>query len=193
MRKIGILGGTFNPPHSGHLDIALAVKSEFALDGVVFLPVGTPPHKKNVTVASAEDRIAMLRLLIDGYEGLSVSDMETKRTGYTYTVDTLSELRSALKDTELFYINGSDTLFELRNWKNYLKVFTLTRFICVKRPGDADEKIAREMRFLKSLGADILLSGHTGPDVSSTDIRSGESSFIPESIRQYMERHHVFE
>ncbi len=193
MRKIGILGGTFNPPHSGHLDIALAVKSEFALDGVVFLPVGNPPHKKTVAVASAEDRIAMLRLLIDGHEGLSVSDMETKRAGYTYTVDTLSELRSGLTDAELFYIIGSDTLFELRNWKNYLKVFSLVRFICVRRPGDTDEKIAREMRFLKSLGADILLSEHTGPDISSTEIRSGNYSFVPENIKQYMEQHHVFE
>jgi len=199
-KRIGILGGTFNPPHNGHLTIARNLLAEFALARVVFLPAGIPPHKELVTIAGSDARKKMLELLIEGEPAFSLCTLELNRAGTTYTVDTLHELRRNLEpDVELYYIIGSDTLFELTTWKDFERVFSLTKFLCVPRTGFPLYDIERYAQELgERYGAKIHLSRSVGPQISSTQIRSllkrgGDiRPYVPLRLAQYLENNHVF-
>lgn len=197
MKKAGILGGTFNPPHNGHLSIAEALLTEFALDEVIFLPAGQPPHKKNIT--SNEHRLEMLKLLTEQDPRLVISSQEMERSGYTYTVDTLTELKKNVSDREFYYIIGTDTLFTLTSWVRFSEVFRLTRFLCVPRPGDDPEETRKEIRRLaEEYGAEIRLSRNSGPDISSTAVRektaAGERlhGLVPEKLEEYIQQNGLF-
>ncbi len=200
-KKVGLLGGTFNPPHLGHLYIAKELYSEFSLDEIVFIPVGDPPHKTDKRIAPAQDRINMLSLMISDYPYMSVSAIEIERTGYTYTIDTLTDLTKTFGNTcEFFYIIGSDTLFLLKTWKRFEQVFLLTSFLCVPRPGDPQGDIEKEISFLKSAySARIFLSEHIGPDISSTEIRDDMNyrtefkTQLSENVWEYIIKNHVFD
>ena len=145
--KTGILGGSFNPPHLGHLFIAQSVYREFDLDEVLLLPLGTPPHKTHI--ASRETREAMCRMLAQAANGLQVCTIELERQGYTYTVDTLRQMRQQYPGHSFYYIIGTDTLFQLEHWRDYRQVFAYTEFICVPRPGDDKEKVRDKIRQLR--------------------------------------------
>ena len=198
-QTIGILGGTFNPPHNGHLFLAESIYCEFCLDQVVFLPVGNPPHKRNQQIADAAHRLAMLRILVEGKPHIAVSSLEVDRQGYTYTVDSLHALHVLYPDTKFYYIIGADTLFELTTWRNHAEVFSLTEFLCVMRPGINKDALRREMARLEgAFGAAIHLSSYRGPQISSTDIRDrirqrkGTEGMIPADMRAYIEDHGIF-
>ncbi len=197
-QKMGILGGTFNPPHTGHLLIARAVYHEFALDKLMFLPSGVPPHKLGLNIAHALHRRAMLDLLLKDAPDFFVSDIETQRPGMTYTIDTLAEV-SRNFTYELFYIIGTDTLFDLENWRDFAGVSKMTKFICVQRPGDERVQVLDQISELsKKYGAIIFLSTYTGPPISSTDVRNkflrGQdiTGFVPKEVKEYMEANNVF-
>ena len=197
--KIGILGGTFNPPHNGHLFLAKQLFGEFSLDKVLLIPTGTPPHKRDISVAEDKHRLNMLRCMVGEFPYMEVSDIEMKRPGYTYTVDTLTELEKLYLYSEFKYIIGTDTLFELTTWKEFETVFTMTDFICVMRPGDDTEKVNERIAYMKEkYGKVVLMSGKEGPDISSTDIRNrlklGKSieELVPACVREYIEEHHVY-
>lgn len=199
MKRIGILGGTFNPPHSGHLSIAEDLLAEFSLDEILLLPVGIPPHKRDMNIASNEHRLEMLRLLTMHDPRLVVSDMEMQRSGYTYTVDTLTALREADDNCLYYYIIGTDTLFTLTTWRRYEEVFGMTRFLCVPRPGDDHEESLQKIAELeKKYGAVIHLAKSTGPDISSTMIRSclkenkPLTGLVPAAVEEYMKSHGLF-
>ncbi len=198
-KRIGIFGGTFNPPHLGHLLIAEQVYREFGLDIVWLLPVGSPPHKKT-WIASRKDREAMAGLIAAERDFLSLCTMELRRKGYTYTVETLRAFKKKTgpQDT-LFYIIGSDTLFQLEHWKGFREVIGYTEFICVRRPGTDRQKLMEMIaHFQKEYGKSILLSEFIGPDISSTHIRSALRAglpidgMVPQSLRLYLEGHHVY-
>lgn len=201
-RRIGILGGTFNPPHLGHLYIAEQVYREFALDKVIVLPVGIPPHKQEEAVLSAEQREQMCRLFCQEGNFLELCTMELRREGYTYTIDTLRAFHKILKPGQrIYYIIGTDTLFQLETWKEHEAVLSqdLCTFLCVPRPGDPMRKVEEKIEELKErYGVKILLSSGAGPDISSTMVREamarGESvaELVPERILQFMEAEHVF-
>lgn len=201
-RRIGILGGTFNPPHLGHLYIAEQVYREFALDKVIVLPVGIPPHKQEEAVLSAEQRERMCRLFCQEGNFLELCTMELRREGYTYTIDTLRAFHKILKPGQrIYYIIGTDTLFQLETWKEHEAVLSqdLCTFLCVPRPGDLMRKVEEKIEELKErYGVKILLSSGAGPDISSTMVREamarGESvaELVPERILQFMEAEHVF-
>ena len=130
--RIGIMGGSFNPIHDRHMEIAACAKREHKLDRVIFLPAGNPPHKHE-RLADAEYRFEMTRLAVSGMQGFSVSRMEIDREGVTYTVDTLTRLQKQMPGADLFYLIGEDTLFDLPNWRRPDKVFTLCRFLVCSR------------------------------------------------------------
>lgn len=197
--RLGILGGTFNPPHLGHLYMAEQAWSEFGLSRVVLLPVGDPPHKRDMDVLQKDIRLAMVELLAAERPFLEVCTMEMEREGYTYTVDTLTALKAKLFHTDLFYLIGTDTLFELVTWRDFRRVFTMTEFICIMRPGDSAEAVTQEIRRLEEqYGAVIHLSRGFAPDISSTEIRSrrvqGRSvkKMVPKSVEEFMEKNNVF-
>lgn len=195
--KLGILGGSFNPPHLGHLYIAQSAYREFSLDSVLLLPLGTPPHKAHI--APKEARKAMCDLLAQAGEGLQVCTLELEREGYTYTVDTLQQLRRLYPEDRFYYLIGTDTLFQLESWRDYERVLTYTEFICVPRPGDDSGAVREKIDwFRRKYGKEILLSREAGPDISSTEVRkaigegkSTEGLLLPE-IRQYIEENGLY-
>ena len=196
-RKTGILGGSFNPPHLGHLQIAEAVYREFGLSEVLLLPLGTPPHKRDI--APKEARREMGRMLVQAGEGLALCTMELEREVYTYTVDTLSALHKAYPERVFYYIIGTDTLFQLESWRNFREVFRQTEFVCVPRPGDAREAVLDKITAMRrDYQKEILLASAAGPDISSTEVRervargqSTEGLLLPE-VRSYIDQERLY-
>jgi nicotinate-nucleotide adenylyltransferase len=198
--RVGLLGGTFNPVHCGHISMATIALYEFSLGEVIFLPLGMPPHKRDEYVAPAQARLDMIRLAISDESRFSLSTIETSRSGYTYTVDTLEMLTRARREAEFYYIIGADTLFELTSWKNFERVFFLTNFICIMRPGLDDLKVRQYADDLNNrFGYKIHLADEHGPSISSSHIRklaaqgSSLSGFVPESVARYIFEHGVYQ
>lgn len=168
--RLGIMGGTFDPIHSGHVEVAKIAMEEACLHRIVFLPDGDPPHKDPVT--RGEDRLNMVKLAIADFPGFIASDMELKRKGTTYTVDTLLELKNQDEDTDLFYIVGSDTLRLFPTWKSAGQVASLCRMLAAPRPGDdPDETRWYANKLFHDYGLLTTILSRPGPDISSTDVR----------------------
>lgn len=189
--RLGIMGGTFDPIHLGHLHIAGAAMREAGLDRVLFLPDGDPPHK--TPGASRADRLEMVRLALQGHPEYQASDMELNRPGRTYTVDTLLELRREEPDRELYYIIGSDTLYQFPTWKTAGRVAELCRMAVVPRPGNPLEDIrAEQRRLFMEFGLLSVLLSEAGPDVSSSRVRgmvrAGEDirALVPAGVASYI-------
>jgi nicotinate-nucleotide adenylyltransferase len=133
--KIGILGGTFNPIHYGHLAAAEEVRDRLKLDRILFIPSYLPPHKLEEDVPSAAERMEMVRLAISGNDHFEPSDLEIKRGGTSYTIDTIKTLRQTYADAELFFITGLDTFLEIQTWHDWETLLTLCCFVVLSRPG----------------------------------------------------------
>jgi nicotinate-nucleotide adenylyltransferase len=172
-KKVGILGGTFNPIHYGHLIIAESVRESQNLDKVLLIPSGQPPHKPDSEVIDPELRYEMVRRSVSSNPFFEASRVEIDTDGYTYTVNTLQTLKKAYGDeTALYFIVGADVIPELTLWKEFKTVFGLCEFIAVRRPGigrnsaDADvEKLKSEYAMRISLIDTPLI------DISSSEIR----------------------
>ncbi|MEU4741459.1 nicotinate-nucleotide adenylyltransferase [Actinosynnema sp. NPDC023658] len=134
-RRIGVMGGTFDPVHHGHLVAASEVQARFDLDEVVFVPTGQPWQKGEREVSAAEDRYLMTVIATASNPRFSVSRVDIDRPGPTYTVDTLTDLREAHPDADLFFITGADALEQILSWRRADDVFSLAHFIGVTRPG----------------------------------------------------------
>ena len=139
--KIGILGGTFNPIHLGHLILAEEIREKIGLDRVIFVPTYLPPHKDNSNIASAQMRLAMIKLAIVGNKNFAISDIEIKRGGRSYTIDTIKEFNQKYPGDELYFITGSDLLTYLEEWKDLNEIIKIVKFIVATRPGYPLEKI----------------------------------------------------
>ena len=153
--RIGLLGGTFNPIHLGHLRAAVEVKEGFSLDEIYLIPCAIPPHRKSGHVAGATDRFEMTLLATSNTPGFSASDVELKRSGPSYTIDTILHFKSVLpKDTELYFILGLDAFLEIDTWKSYMDLFPLIPFIILTRPyaGQIDPELRQQKieNFIKS-------------------------------------------
>jgi nicotinate-nucleotide adenylyltransferase len=131
--NLGLLGGSFDPPHLGHIAMAEAARRAHALDRVLLIPSGSPPHKQDLS--SAADRLEMVRLAAAGHEGLAASDIEVRRPGVTYTIDTLEELGRLHPGAELYFIVGEDSLKDLPAWREPARILQLARLVVVNRPG----------------------------------------------------------
>ena len=195
--RLGIMGGTFDPVHSGHLFIAEAAMREAELEGVLFLPDGDPPHK--TPGAAGKDRLAMVTLALEGYKGFTVSDMELRREGRTYTVDTLEALLAQEPGRDLYYIIGSDTLTQFPTWKTAWKVAGLCRMLVAPRPGNDHGEIRWLQRKLSAdFGLSSLLLKEAGPDISSTRIRQmvrqGESidALVPAPVARFIREKRLY-
>ncbi len=202
MLKVGIMGGTFNPIHEGHLMIARAAMKSARLDQVIFLPSGQPPHKQNILLASAINRLNMTILAVHGQRGFVVSDMEVLREGTTYTVDTVREMRRLYPDVELYYIIGGDTLFQLPTWRTPEQIAQLLNggMIVVPRPGADKEELEQEAAKLREvLGFNAIIAEDGGPEISSTEIRerlmNGESTagMVPQAVADYITQHGLYQ
>ena len=204
--KIGILGGTFDPVHFGHLRTAEEVGENFGLEKVYLIPSNKPPHKKRRQVTGFNERLTMLKYAIEDSEILDVLDIEGKRGGYSYTIDTLRELSSESwfgKDADMYFIIGIDAFGEIDTWKDYKRLFKYANFIVVKRPGYSGlEEVIKKIKipYVKkegdiielATGKNLYLTSVTYMDISSTKIRElirkGKSiSFLlPEKVKDYI-------
>jgi nicotinate-nucleotide adenylyltransferase len=134
-RRIGIMGGTFDPVHHGHLVAASEVQARFDLDEVIFVPTGQPWQKAHRKVSEAEDRYLMTVIATASNPRFSVSRVDIERGGVTYTIDTLRDLHTAHPDAELFFITGADALEQIVSWRQAEELFSLAHFVGVTRPG----------------------------------------------------------
>ena len=133
--KIGIFGGTFNPPHLGHLIIAEHVREKFGLDKVIFVPSAVPPHKRELDIVEAHHRIEMLNAAVQGNRHFEVSELEIQRGGVSFTVDTLMELWGLYHDHELYLLIGMDNWVEFHTWRTPEKILELAHLVVMTRSG----------------------------------------------------------
>jgi nicotinate-nucleotide adenylyltransferase len=133
--RIGLLGGTFNPIHNGHLYVAEMVREKLHLDRILFIPSGSPPHKKEEEIPPAAHRLEMTRLALLGYPHFDLCEIEIKRPGKSYSVETVSELKRLYPDDRLFFIIGTDAFFDLPTWRAPERLLSLCDFVVVTRPG----------------------------------------------------------
>ncbi len=212
--RIGLLGGTFDPVHNGHLAVAAAVKKDFALDDVWFMPAAFPPHKKGHEVSSFTDRTAMLELAVGGRSGFVVSRIEAERPELSYTIDTLRELRRRLGwEVGLFFIIGIDAFLDIATWKAYDKLLTHCSFVVIARPNyrlkTVDEVMRRHFRrhryypgrkvwMSEDGGEKIFLLGMQPVAVSSTEIRrlvrTGRAihDLVPPGVEEYIKERSLY-
>ncbi|MCM8780914.1 MAG: nicotinate-nucleotide adenylyltransferase [Candidatus Omnitrophica bacterium] len=153
--KVGILGGTFNPIHIGHLILAEEVREKLDLDRIIFVPAYLPPHKDSSCVISADHRYAMVRLAIRNNKNFSVSDIEIKRDGLSYTIDTIRELKKIYAKDELYFIIGSDLLNYLGEWKDLDDIMGMVKFVVATRPGYPLDKIPSHISKISIRAVDI--------------------------------------
>ena len=168
MKKIGIMGGTFDPIHVGHLMIAEAVWDEYKLDKVLFIPAANPPHKNSVTT-SARHRFNMTLLATCSNPHFEVSSIEMERSGPSYTIDTIKELKKIYgEDTEFFFIVGADCINELPTWYKIDELLSICKFIATKRPSYKLDLQTIQPQ-LNNLNITLLQTPEL--EISSTDIR----------------------
>ncbi len=170
--RLGILGGTFNPPHIGHLVCAQEAHDQLALDRVVLMPAGVPPHKRVVADPGAEARYALCRAAVDGDERLDVSRLELDRPGRSYTVDTLRALRDEHPQDDLTFIVGGDMARSLPTWREPEAVLALAALAVAERAGSAREDIRGELRELDGATSErVRFFDMPRVDVSSSLVR----------------------
>jgi nicotinate-nucleotide adenylyltransferase len=201
--KIGILGGTFDPIHLGHLEAASAAARILSLDRVLLLPSRTPPHRSAEPRASVFHRFAMAALAA-AERGMLVSDLEVRREGPSYTALTLESLhQEGFAPTQLFFITGSDAFAEVATWHDYPRILQLANFAVVSRPGAPrlSELIPNPQSSIPEVDPTrptILSVEAETPDLSSTDIRrrvsAGESidGLVPSGVAGHIRRHHLY-
>lgn len=198
--KIGIMGGTFNPIHHGHLILSEYIRIEANLDKIVFIPTGLPPHKYDVDVLDGETRLKMVELAIEDNPYFICSDIEVMRTKKTtYTIDTLIELKDIYHDCQLYMIIGADTLLSLYTWKDCSKVLSLINFIVADRLGLNTDDVLNEIERLNNLfGANIINIDSPVIDISSTSIRDRVKNglsikyLVPELIEEYVLKNNLY-
>jgi nicotinate-nucleotide adenylyltransferase len=195
--RVGILGGTFNPPHLGHLVCAQEAYSQLQLDHVMLIPDRIPPHKPVEDEPGAEHRLAMCRLAVDGDERMSVSDIETLRGGTSYTVDTLVELQKRAPDNELYLIVGGDVAAGLPRWREPERVLSLATLAVAKRRGTPRERVEQALAGLR--GAERTQYFRMPRiAISSTMLRRRVSAgvpiryLVPEQVSTYIEKEGLY-
>ena len=198
MRRIGLMGGSFNPIHCGHLNMARAALDSGMVEQVLFLPSGNPPHKRS-GLADKLDRLAMARLAIDGEPGMDVCTEEIDREGVIYTVDTLTILRQKMPEARFYYLIGADTLRVLHTWRRAEDVIHLCAFLVVMRPGEDEADALEAAARWRAAGAQIDFLPARLMDISSTEIRErledGRSleALVPAQVEVYIRAHGLYQ
>lgn len=171
--KIGIMGGSFDPIHYGHLNLAEQIRKQFNLDAIYFVPVGSAPHKDD-SMTNKYLRYEMTLLATIDNPNFSVSKIEIDSEEKSYTINTVKRLKEMLRPCdELFFITGADAIIELETWRSYKELLGLVRFIAATRPGIADKDLNSKIQMLiDKHNADIILTEVPALAISSTDIRN---------------------
>lgn len=200
MSKIGIMGGTFDPIHYGHLVTAEAVRSNFELDYVLFVPTGNPPHKKGYEVTDSVHRYLMTVLATVTNPFFEVSRIEIDREGFSYTVDTIKELKRFYgKTADLYFISGADAILEIITWKQVSELLDLCFFVAATRPGYELKELNQKINEMKKIYNKQIFSLEVpAMAISSTDIRKRVRErrpikyLLPESVEYYIKKNKLY-
>ena len=193
--RIGIMGGTFDPIHHGHLVAASEVADRFQLDEVVFVPTGNPWQKAGRTITAAEDRYLMTVIATASNPRFSVSRVDIDRGGPTYTMDTLRDLREQFPNAQLYFITGADALSSIMSWRDWEHMFELAEFVGVTRPG---YELSEDM-FPEEIQRRVHLIEIPAMAISSTDCRerSGQGRpvwyLVPDGVVQYIGKNQLYQ
>jgi nicotinate-nucleotide adenylyltransferase len=212
--RLGLFGGTFNPMHHGHLRSAEEVCEALALTRLWFIPASHPPHKTAQGITAFEVRLEMSRLAVGDHPVMSVSDVEGRRPGRSYSIDTLRLIRQEVGPAwELYFILGLDAVLEIGTWKDYKELFTLSHFVVLDRPGYDRRRLGEVLwgevhplfrpltggrGFQHPSGHQVIMQETTLLDISATGIRErvrqGRSIryLLPEAVRKYIITHKLF-
>lgn len=188
-RRVGVMGGTFDPIHHGHLVAASEVAQSFDLDEVIFVPTGRPWQKDEVT--ESEHRYLMTVIATASNPRFTVSRVDVDRAGSTYTVDTLRDLREQMPDAELFFISGADAVEQIFSWKDVDRLWEMAHFIAVSRPG-------HELSLSGLSGEHVSLLEVPALAISSTDCRARVARgypvwyLVPDGVVQYIAKHGLY-
>ncbi len=197
--KIGILGGTFDPIHLGHLILAETARDRFGLDKVLFIPAGKPYFKDTNSVSDADYRADMVKIAVEGNDAFDFSDIELKREGATYTVNTLTELNKIYPDDELFFIVGSDTLYQIEDWKDPAKVLELATILIASRSA-VGEDVQAKIHDLQDTfpGSKFEKLNMLNIDISSTNVRAKVKAnasikyLVPDEVAEYIGKNNLY-
>ncbi|MDK2799413.1 MAG: nicotinate-nucleotide adenylyltransferase [Clostridiales bacterium] len=200
MVQVGIMGGTFDPIHYGHLVTAEAVRAKFSLDHVIFVPSGNPPHKIDQKVTDKNHRYLMTLLATATNQYFKVSRDEIDREGYTYTIDTIKNFNIQFSGKAKFYfITGADALNEILTWKDAESLLQMCEFVAATRPGYKYEELFRDIEYLTiNYNSKIHLVEVPSLAISSTDIRERVKSgqpikyLLPESVENYIYKNSLY-
>ncbi|HZC82662.1 MAG TPA: nicotinate-nucleotide adenylyltransferase [Nitrospiraceae bacterium] len=218
--KLGLLGGSFNPVHDGHLAIARHTREALELDQILFIPTGHPPHKPNGGLAPAQDRYEMVRLAIAPDPAFAISDVEIRRPGKSYSIDTIRQLQQEYGPrTQLFFLIGLDAFLDFPSWRDPRTLLELCSFVVLSRPGLsfrslstvsllppipypslADLDAGRTFRIEVQIGGQRLICLKQPPcPISASDIRARirqglpVANLLPPLVESYILRHHLYQ
>lgn len=193
IRRLGIFGGTFDPPHVGHLALAEWAREELRLDRVLFVPAGTPPHKRAAR-AGAAHRLAMTRAAVRGNASFAISTVETRRTGPSYTADTVAALAEAHPGAELWLLMGADMYATFDQWARPSEIASLAALAVALRPGAEAPRASRAAK----RGRGVRWLGNPALEVSSSAVRErarrGASLryLVPDAVARYVAKHRLY-
>ncbi len=196
--RLGLLGGTFDPVHRGHLALARAARDELGLDEVLFLPAGQPWRKAGRIIAANEHRLAMLRRALKGEAAFQVSRLELERPGPSYTADTLEALRDDRPEVELFFLLGEDALMDLSNWARPQRILELARLAVARRADTSPEALEEAERRFPGLGERVIWLKMPAVAVSATEIRKrvrrGQpiGDLVPVTVEEYIRKQGLY-
>ncbi|RJP59591.1 MAG: nicotinate-nucleotide adenylyltransferase [Deltaproteobacteria bacterium] len=212
--RVGLFGGTFNPIHLGHLRSAEEVRELFNLQQVIFIPSANPPHKQGKNIISPIHRMEMVNLAIEGNQGFSVSDIEIKRHGKSYSIETIDYIRKIHgSDLILFFIMGIDAFTEISTWKDYINLFSRCNFVVTTRPGYSLTNLgtvlppdvagnfsysSEEDRFIHASNFSLYFRDITHLDISSSAVRKRIKEnmsiryLLPEKVIEYIKGHGLY-
>lgn len=200
MSRIGIMGGTFNPIHQGHIILAQQSYQQFGLDKVLVIPNKLPAYKDTDELLDSKQRSDMVRLAIEPYPYMEFLGLELERKGPTYTIDTLRELKQASPQDTFFFIMGGDSLVSLHKWRSYEAILQLAVILCAKREdaGRKELEDARDRLILRVPEAEIHFLDTELMDISSTKIREEFytnpelAAWLPVKVREFIQKHHLY-
>lgn len=197
--KIGIMGGTFDPIHNGHLIVAEYTRTSLKLDKIIFMPSGQHPFKDNKEITPSEKRMKMVSLAIESNPYFQTSSIEIHRVGITYTIDTILSLKEKYKNDDLYFIIGSDILLEIEKWKSFNQLINICNFALVRRMGEYKEGADNKLSYLREK-YNIQIEEVKAPiiEISSTEIRQRLKKelsikyLVPEIVEKYIFQHNLY-
>lgn len=210
-RKIGILGGTFDPVHKGHVAVARSVLDQYQLDQILFIPAFSPPHKER-ELTPFSHRVAMLELCLEKNDRMSVSTLEAERNAPSYTVETLLELHHRMEPSIYYLIIGADMFVEIELWYKYSELFQLAHIIVAARPGISLDRIIAQaarlpgaftfdpdkLKWSRDDGATILYYGDIAEPISSSEIRkrlaqgAPVTEYLIQPVHEHIRQHSLY-